>query len=188
MAVARQQVRTNEDFLGLAQARHKVGQTTLLDVRQAQVTKGTSDVALLRAVQAENEAEARLVEADGSRATGSGRTDRAVGFVSRHRAGISAGTAFSRFPTARTRYCVRFARVSTLQVSTCELPRPTIYRHFRSEQAGADSPSSSPTRICCWVKRFPELKTRPRNASTTTLFGLPCRLGAKRRTASRPSV
>jgi outer membrane protein len=61
VAVARQQVRRNEDFLGLAQARHKVGQTTLLDVRQAQVTKGTSEVALLRAVQAENEAKLDLL-------------------------------------------------------------------------------------------------------------------------------
>jgi outer membrane protein len=61
VAVARQQVRRNEDFLGLAQARHKVGQTTLLDIRQAQVTKGTSEVALLRAVQAENEAKLDLL-------------------------------------------------------------------------------------------------------------------------------
>ncbi|MEA2723991.1 MAG: outer membrane protein [Gemmatimonadales bacterium] len=61
VAVARQQVRRNEDFLALARARHKVGQTTLLDVRQAEVTKGTSDVALLRAVQAENEAKLDLL-------------------------------------------------------------------------------------------------------------------------------
>jgi outer membrane protein len=61
VAVARQQVRRNADFLALAQARHKVGQTTLLDVRQAEVTKGTSDVALLRAVQAENEAKLDLL-------------------------------------------------------------------------------------------------------------------------------
>ncbi|HET6779285.1 MAG TPA: TolC family protein [Gemmatimonadales bacterium] len=59
--VARQQVRRNEDFLALAEARHKVGQTTLLDVRQAQVTKATSEVALLRAVQAENEAKLDLL-------------------------------------------------------------------------------------------------------------------------------
>ena len=39
VAVARQQVRRNEDFLALAKARHKVGQTTLLDVRQAEVTR-----------------------------------------------------------------------------------------------------------------------------------------------------
>jgi outer membrane protein len=59
--VARQQVRRNEDFLTLARARYRVGQATLLDVRQAEVTKGTSDVALLRAVQAENEAKLDLL-------------------------------------------------------------------------------------------------------------------------------
>ena len=59
--MARQQVRRNEDFLALAKARHEVGQATLLDVRQAEVTKGTSDVALLRAVQAENEAKLDLL-------------------------------------------------------------------------------------------------------------------------------
>src|SRR5919107_4127503 len=59
--VARQQVRRNENFLELARARHKVGQTTLLDVRQAEVTKGTSDVALLRAVQAGYEAKLELL-------------------------------------------------------------------------------------------------------------------------------
>jgi outer membrane protein len=59
--VARQQVRRNEDFLELARARHKVGQTTLLDVRQAEVTKGTSDVALLRAVQTGYEAKLELL-------------------------------------------------------------------------------------------------------------------------------
>jgi outer membrane protein len=59
--VARQQVRRNADFLALARARHRVGQTILLDVRQAEVTKATSDVALLRAVQAENEAKLDLL-------------------------------------------------------------------------------------------------------------------------------
>ncbi len=59
--VARQQVLRNEDFLRLANARYQVGQTTLLDVRQAEVTKGTSDVALLRAIQAENEAKLELL-------------------------------------------------------------------------------------------------------------------------------
>jgi outer membrane protein len=58
--VARQQVRRNVDFLELARARHRVGQATLLDVRQAEVIKGTSDVALLRAVQTENEAKLEL--------------------------------------------------------------------------------------------------------------------------------
>jgi outer membrane protein len=61
VGVARQQVRRNEDFLELARARHRVGQATLLDVRQAEVIKGTSDVALLRAVQAENEAKLDLL-------------------------------------------------------------------------------------------------------------------------------
>jgi outer membrane protein len=61
VGVARQQVRRNEDFLALARARYRVGQATLLDVRQAEVTKGTSDVALLRAVQAENEAKLDLL-------------------------------------------------------------------------------------------------------------------------------
>src|SRR5262245_31877440 len=59
--VARQQVRRNADFLTLAQARYRVGQATLLDVRQAEVTKGQSDVALLRAVQTENEAKLDLI-------------------------------------------------------------------------------------------------------------------------------
>lgn len=61
VAVARQQVRRNEDFLALAEARHRVGQATLLDVRQAEVTKGASDVALLRALQAESEAKLDLL-------------------------------------------------------------------------------------------------------------------------------
>jgi len=59
--VARQQVLRNADFLTLARARYKVGQATLLDVRQAEVIKGQSDVALLRAVQAENEAKLELL-------------------------------------------------------------------------------------------------------------------------------
>jgi outer membrane protein TolC len=61
VAVAQQQVKRNEDFLALARARHRVGQATLLDVRQAEVIKGTSDVALLRAVQADNEAKLDLL-------------------------------------------------------------------------------------------------------------------------------
>ena len=58
--VARQQVSCNEDFLKLAQARYQVGQATLLDVRQAEVTKGTSEVTLLRAIQTESEAKLEL--------------------------------------------------------------------------------------------------------------------------------
>ena len=58
--VARQQVQRNNDFLSLARARYQVGQSTMLDVRQAEVLKGQSDVALLRAQQAENEAKLDL--------------------------------------------------------------------------------------------------------------------------------
>ncbi len=58
--VARQQVQRNADFLALARARYQVGQATMLDVRQAEVTKGQSDVALLRAQQTENEAKLEL--------------------------------------------------------------------------------------------------------------------------------
>ncbi|MDQ3137373.1 MAG: TolC family protein [Gemmatimonadota bacterium] len=61
VAVARQQVTRNADFLRLANARYQVGQATLLEVRQAEVIKGQSDVALLRAVQAENEAKLDLL-------------------------------------------------------------------------------------------------------------------------------
>jgi outer membrane protein len=61
VAVARQQVVRNADFLKLANARYQVGQATLLDVRQAEVIKGQSDVALLRAVQSENEAKLELL-------------------------------------------------------------------------------------------------------------------------------
>jgi outer membrane protein len=46
------QVARNEEFLRLAQARFQVGQNTMLDVRQAEVAKGQSDINLLRARQA----------------------------------------------------------------------------------------------------------------------------------------
>jgi outer membrane protein TolC len=59
--VARQQVVRNADFLSLARARYQVGQATLLDVRQAEVIKGQSDVSLLRATQLENEAKLDLL-------------------------------------------------------------------------------------------------------------------------------
>lgn len=58
--VAREQVRRNDEFLRLAKARHQVGQATLLDVRQAEATRATSQVALLQAYQAENEAKLEL--------------------------------------------------------------------------------------------------------------------------------
>jgi outer membrane protein len=59
--VARQQVTRNDEFLRLARARYEVGQATLLDVRQAEVTRGTSEVQLLRAIQLENEAKLELL-------------------------------------------------------------------------------------------------------------------------------
>ena len=59
--VARQQVVRNADFLSLARARYQVGQATLLDVRQAEVAKGQSDVTLLRTTQLENEAKLDLL-------------------------------------------------------------------------------------------------------------------------------
>ncbi len=58
--VARQQVRRNQLFYELAQARFGVGQATLLDVRQAEVTRGQSEVALLQNIQAENAAKIEL--------------------------------------------------------------------------------------------------------------------------------
>ena len=61
VAVARQQVERNQEFLDLARARHQVGQATLLDVRQAEVTKANSDVALLQAEQTASEAKLELL-------------------------------------------------------------------------------------------------------------------------------
>jgi outer membrane protein TolC len=59
--VAREQVRRNTEFLRLARARYQVGSATLLDVRQAEVTKGRSEVTLLRAIQTDNEAKLELL-------------------------------------------------------------------------------------------------------------------------------
>ncbi|MDZ4864507.1 MAG: TolC family protein [Gemmatimonadota bacterium] len=60
VAVAKQQVERNQNFLDLASAKYRVGQGTLIEVRQAEVQKAQSDVALLRAVQAEAEAKLEL--------------------------------------------------------------------------------------------------------------------------------
>ncbi|MGE0352339.1 MAG: TolC family protein [Gemmatimonadales bacterium] len=60
VTVAQQQVQRQEDFLKLAQAKYQVGQSTLIDVRQAEVQKGQAEIALLRAVQADNEAKLEL--------------------------------------------------------------------------------------------------------------------------------
>jgi outer membrane protein len=60
VAVARQQVERNQNFLDLANAKYRVGQGTLIEVRQAEVQKGVSDVTLLRNLQAESEAKLEL--------------------------------------------------------------------------------------------------------------------------------
>lgn len=60
VGVAERQVSRNADFLQLAQARLSAGQATLIDVRQAQVTKSQSDLALLRTRQTANEAKLEL--------------------------------------------------------------------------------------------------------------------------------
>ncbi len=51
VALQERQVERNGENLRLAQARYDVGQTTMIDVRQAEVAKGQSDVALLQARQ-----------------------------------------------------------------------------------------------------------------------------------------
>jgi outer membrane protein len=56
------QERRNQEFLRLAEARFQVGQATQLDVRQAQVALGQSQVALLQARQAVTVAILRLFE------------------------------------------------------------------------------------------------------------------------------
>ena len=48
---AQAQQKSAEEALRLAQAKYQVGQTTVLDVRQAEVTKGQADVALIKAQQ-----------------------------------------------------------------------------------------------------------------------------------------
>jgi len=63
--LAEVQVTRNDEFLRLAQARYDVGQNTLLDVRQAEVAKGQSEVALLQARQAVTVAKLRLFQTMG---------------------------------------------------------------------------------------------------------------------------
>lgn len=62
VGVAEQQVTRDEEFLRLAQARYTVGQATLIDVRQAQVALGTSQVTLLRARTSQRVEKLRLFE------------------------------------------------------------------------------------------------------------------------------
>ncbi len=51
VGLAQLQLTRNEEFLRLAQARFQVGQATMLDVRQAEVAEGQSEVGLLQARQ-----------------------------------------------------------------------------------------------------------------------------------------
>lgn len=60
--LAETQLRRNQEFERLAQARFEVGQNTLLDVRQAEVARGQSAVALLQARQAVVVEKLRLFE------------------------------------------------------------------------------------------------------------------------------
>jgi outer membrane protein TolC len=63
--LAARQLERNEEFLRLADARFNVGQNTLLDVRQAQVARGQSEVALLQAQQAVTVEKLRLFQSIG---------------------------------------------------------------------------------------------------------------------------
>jgi len=65
--VARQQVERNTNFLDLANAKYRVGQGTLIEVRQAEVQKAQSEVQLLRNIQLENEAKLELFRQMGIR-------------------------------------------------------------------------------------------------------------------------
>lgn len=60
--VARQELARNEEFLKLAQARYDVGRASLIDVRQAQVARGTAQVVLLRAETAVQVEKLRLFQ------------------------------------------------------------------------------------------------------------------------------
>ncbi len=65
--VVRQQVERNQVFLDLAQARFQLGQATLLDVRQAEATKGQSESSLIVAEQNENAGKLELFRQMGIR-------------------------------------------------------------------------------------------------------------------------
>ena len=62
VGLAEVQLRRNQEFLRLAEARYQVGQATQLDVRQAQVALGQSEVALLQNQQAVTVSMLRLFE------------------------------------------------------------------------------------------------------------------------------
>ena len=53
-------MRRNSDFLMLTTARNRVGQASMYDVRQAEVAFNTSEVDLLRSLQAESDTKIEL--------------------------------------------------------------------------------------------------------------------------------
>src|SRR4029077_18292137 len=63
--VARQQLQHDEEFQKLAQARYDVGRASLIDVRQAQVARGSAAVASLRARTAVDVEKLRLFQSIG---------------------------------------------------------------------------------------------------------------------------
>ncbi len=65
LELQRLQLTRNEEFLRLAQARFDVGQNTLLDVRRAEVERGQSQVAVLRAEQTVTVEKLRMFETIG---------------------------------------------------------------------------------------------------------------------------
>jgi outer membrane protein len=65
VGLAELQLRRNDEFLRLAQARYDVGQNTMLDVRQAEVARGQAQVALLQARQAVTVEKLRLFQTMG---------------------------------------------------------------------------------------------------------------------------
>src|SRR5713101_629074 len=68
--VALQQLQHDEQFQKLAQARYDVGRASLIDVRQAQVARGTAEVTLLRAQTAVDVEKLRLFQEIGVTAPG----------------------------------------------------------------------------------------------------------------------
>ena len=147
VAVARQQVVRNTEFLKLANARYQVGQATLLDVRQAEVTKGQSDVALLRAVQAENEAKLDLVRRMGVEPPAPVDQIALSDSFPVTAPAYSSSTRSWRWPTSRIRHYARSARGGRRPRSAFAPPRASSCPRSRRKRDGAGSRSSSPTKV-----------------------------------------
>ena len=100
-----------------------MGQATLLDVRQAEVTKGTERCGPAPRGAGGERGQARPVPPHGRRASGAGRSDRAHRFVSGDRARLPARQRCSRWPISRTRRSARSGRGEHAAGSTCARPR-----------------------------------------------------------------